>query len=58
MRMRTRILCVRATGRRDGESELQILDYLADEWEAAAPVDRWLVILAWATLLGIQLGVL
>lgn len=35
-----------------------ILDYLADEWEAATPVDRWLVILAWATLLGIQLGVL
>ncbi|MEY5098941.1 MAG: hypothetical protein RJA36_1660 [Pseudomonadota bacterium] len=34
------------------------LDYLAAEWEAASPADRWLVILAWATLVGIQLGVL
>ncbi len=42
-----------------GESELgTILDYLAAEWEAASPADRWLVILAWATLVGIQLGLL
>lgn len=37
---------------------MSILDYLAAEWEAATPVDRWLVILAWATFVGIQLGVL
>lgn len=36
----------------------RILDFLAAEWEAATPADRWLVILAWVTLLGIQLGLL
>ena len=37
---------------------MNILDFLADEWQHAAPIDRWLLILAWVTLLGIQLGVL
>lgn len=35
----------------------RILDFLAAEWEAATPADRWLVILAWATLLGHPAGV-
>lgn len=35
-----------------------ILDFFADEWTAAHWSDRWLLILAWGTLVGIQLGVL
>lgn len=36
----------------------RMIDFLADEWAAAHWSDRWLLILAWATLAGIQMGVL